>query len=433
MNAAIWIGILACVAATFFGACNVALKRFSRARFADVLAEGGPVDSERLARFVLRVPHLVLMTALLRVTLSMIVLLCTLYWLETRFTQWSLPLTYLVAFLIAGALVSVFVVAIPVSWATYRGEHLLARSMPLLVAAHIVLTPVTWLLHLADPVVRRLSGADLQTRDDDELTSEVLSVVEDHGDAGTVDDAQKEMLEAVFDLPTTDVGEIMTPRTEVDGIEVDSTLEQVKQAILELGHSRIPVYQESLDHIVGVLYAKDMIRYVGAPPDAPFSLRDVVREPFLVPESKMVRELLAEFKARKVHMAIVLDEYGGTAGLVTIEDILEEIVGDIQDEYEEAEAPPLICRLADEVHEVDARVRIDQLNDELDLDLPEDEDYDTVGGFVFSQLGHIPDPGEAFDYDGLRFTVTEAERTKVRWVKVEPVASPVDAAASNVK
>jgi CBS domain containing-hemolysin-like protein len=276
-----------------------------------------------------------------------------------------------------------------------------------------VLFAINWI----DPVVRRISGADLENGNGHDLSDQVMTVVEDHEQADEVDDVQKEMLEAVFDLPSTDAGEVMTPRTEVDGIDIGSDLDKIKEAILRYGHSRIPVYQDDLDHIVGILYVKDLIRFVGT--GEPFDLRSVLREPFMVPESKSVRELLAEFKARKVHLAIVLDEYGGTAGLVTIEDIIEEIVGEIQDEYEVQEAEPAIERVDDSTYEADARVHIEDVSDELDMTLPEDTDYDTLGGFVIASFGRIPQAGETFDFDDLRFTVVDAERTKVSRVRIE--------------
>ncbi len=428
MNLAIWIGIVACLLGGYFAACNLALKSFSRKRLAEWLEQHG--RSERFEPLIQGLPRLLLLAGALRGAFTLLVLLCTLFVVEKKLpADWHLITSYAVAFVLAGALVSVFIVAIPASWAHYHAEQIIGRSIPLLRALLTVMWPVTSVLSLVDPVVRRITGADLIEHDEDQLTDQVLSVVEDHERGGAVDEVQKEMLEAVFELPTTTAGEIMTPRTDVKGIEVHSTLQEVKQAILEFGHSRIPVYEDNLDHIQGILYAKDMIKFLGD--GEPFDLRGVLREAFMVPESKSVRELLSEFKARKVHLAVVLDEYGGTAGLVTIEDILEEIVGDIQDEYELVEAPPQIKTLDDNAAEVDARIRIDDLNNALDLDLPEDEDYDTVGGFVFSTLGHIPEQNESFAFDALRFTVLDAERTKVKRVKIERGESSSVPAQSN--
>jgi CBS domain containing-hemolysin-like protein len=225
------------------------------------------------------------------------------------------------------------------------------------------------------------------------------------------------MLEAVIELPNTTVEHIMTPRTEMTAIEVKASLEEIKQTIQREGHSRIPVYEDSVDNILGMLYAKDLIRFVGD--GHQFDLRNVLRDALMVPEAKSVRDLLADFKARKVHIAVVLDEFGGTAGLVTIEDVIEEIIGDIEDEYEPAQDKPSYRMIDEQTVEVDARVYVDDLNEELGLSLPEDEDYDTVGGFVFSKLGHIPEEGEQLTFEELVLVVVEAEKNRVKRVRLE--------------
>jgi len=412
----IWIALAALLASSYMAACNIALKTFSRVALAERLEEVG--KSGRLSTFIARLPRYLLITGILRSCTSLIVLLAILYYCQMQ-TRLDWPFDYLAAFLLTGALLSVFTVAIPISWARYGREPLLVRSIPVLDAIVILFTPVLAVLSIFDPIVRRLSGVDNQVNDSEEqLTEQLLSVVEEHQTEGmVVPEEQKEMIEAVVEFPSTTVGEVMTPRTDVQGIEVNSSLEEVKRQILNQGHSRLPVYEENLDNIVGILYAKDLLRYLGS--DEPFELRKILRQAMMVPESKPVGELLSEFKARKVHIAIVLDEYGGTAGLVTVEDIIEEIVGEIQDEYEPFEEPPAIRRIDDRRAEVDARVYIDDLNDELDVNLPEDEDYDTVGGFVTATLGRIPTVGERFEFDGLAFTVTDAQRTHVKSVTIE--------------
>ncbi|MCC6681434.1 MAG: HlyC/CorC family transporter [Phycisphaeraceae bacterium] len=419
MSAALWIALAASAAVCYFAALNMALKRYSRSRLGDLLDQRN--QSSRMTALQEHTTAYVLMTGVFRAALNLLVLLAVLYDMEHRLGDASLSLRYVTAFLIAAALVSVFAVAIPTSWSNYLAEPLLARSLPLLAVMFAALRPFVAVLHLFDPVIRRISGVDLAQHEESELSDEVLTVVEDRDMAGDVDETQKQMLEAVFDLPGTDVAEVMTPRTDVQGIDVNSTLEQVKQEVQAFGHSRIPVYEESLDHVVGILYVKDLIPFVGG--QEQFDLRRVLREPFFVPASKKVHELLAEFKTRKVHVAVVLDEYGGTAGLVSIEDVLEEIVGDIQDEYEHSETEPGLERIDDYSFEVDGRLRIDQLNDELDLHLPENDDYDTIGGFVVSTLGRIPDSGEHFEADGCMFIVTAAERTKVTRVRVEKIVA----------
>jgi CBS domain containing-hemolysin-like protein len=424
-DVSIWIAVIAALVGCYFATCAIALRTFSRSRLAEMLDSRG--QPERLTPFIERVRELQLVSASLRAITSMIVLLAALHFFQSEFEAWSLHWQYFAAFLLAGTLVSVFIVAVPVSWAHYQTEPLLVRSMVLLRIVLGVLWPIVRVLHAFDPIVRRISGADIDHDDEDAVSDEVMSVVEDHESTGKVDPAQKQMIEAVFDFPTTTAEEIMTPRTEIDGIEVAATLEQIKAHVAEHGHSRIPVYEDNLDHIAGILYAKDLIPFIDTPDVKSFALRDVMREAMMVPESKSVHELLAEFRANQVHIAILLDEYGGTAGLVTIEDIIEELVGEIQDEYEPPEEDTELVAVDEQTFDVDARMHVDDFNDQLDVELPEDEDYDTLGGFVVATLGHIPEVGEFVEFESLRLTVTEAERTRVSRLKVERIES--DAAA----
>ena len=312
--------------------------------------------------------------------------------------------------------------AIPMSVAEHAGEGLVVRMLPALRLLRAAMTPLLAVARFTDEVVRRLSGAP-ELSEEEELEEEILSVVSDRRDDGSLDESGKDMIEAVVDFRTSTVEEIMTPRTEIEGIEVTASLSDVRDYIATAGHSRIPVYEENLDNIVGILYAKDLLTYLGGDESA-FDLRGSVRESRFIPETKRVDELLSEFKHEKVHMAIVLDEYGGTAGLVTIEDVIEEIVGEIHDEYEpETDAPPEIAILDGErAAEIDGRAYIDDINDKLEdlgAALPEHEDYDTLGGYVTTSLGHIPVAGESFRHNGFLVTVLEAEPTRVSRVRVD--------------
>jgi putative hemolysin len=220
----------------------------------------------------------------------------------------------------------------------------------------------------------------------------------------------------VLELRERTADEIMTPRTDLIAVDVNADLPAVLGAIKEAGHSRLPVYENNIDNIVGLVYAKDLLAEIGGGA-TPFRLRDRLREAYFVPETKPLRALLHEFQNQKLHIAVVLDEYGGTAGIVTLEDILEELVGEIADEYEET--PQESIRKIDEnTIEVDARTYVEDLNDEYTLNLPEDEDYDTVGGFVFSRLGYVPKTGEDFEYENLKFTIASAEPRRVKRVRI---------------
>jgi len=209
----------------------------------------------------------------------------------------------------------------------------------------------------------------------------------------------------------------MTPRTDIVAVEVNSDLQKVLDTITMAGHTRVPVFEDNIDNIIGLVYAKDLLAEIGKT-GTEFKLRDKIRKAYFVPESKPLRVLLHEFQNQKLHIAVVLDEYGGTAGVVTLEDILEELVGEITDEYEETPPEP-IKKIDQNTIEADARTYIDDLNDQLELNLSEDEDYETIGGFVFSRLGYIPKTGENFDYENLKFTITSAEARRIKRIRIQ--------------
>lgn len=205
----------------------------------------------------------------------------------------------------------------------------------------------------------------------------------------------------------------MTPRTDIEAIELTDDLNAVRDQINDHSHSRIPVFHESLDQIVGILYVRDLVRYFGRSA-GDFSLRSIVREPLRVPETKPIGELLRDFQRAEVHMAVVVDEYGGTAGLCTIEDVLEEIVGEIHDEHEpQDELPPVMNRVSDTRFEADGRVPIAEVNERLGIGLPEDGDFDTVAGFLLDRFGRVPLKGERDEVPDAVFEILAATPTRI--------------------
>ena len=237
------------------------------------------------------------------------------------------------------------------------------------------------------------------------------------------------MIHAVIELGDRRVHEVMVPRIAIVALPSTTTLEQAIDTVVEEGHSRIPVYEESVDEVVGILYAKDLLPFLKEAAGPRPSLRSLLRTPVFIPESMTIDDLLHELQRRKVHIAIVLDEYGGTAGLVTIEDLLEEIVGEIQDEYDEEE--PLIERLSDDEARVDGRVAVDDLEEMFDttIDLEDEDEYDTVGGLIYHRIGGVPVPGDEVQVDGLLLTVETTDGRRVAKVLVrrrEPPGGPPD-------
>jgi CBS domain containing-hemolysin-like protein len=419
-----WAVLLVCLfvgATSFFSVNATALRTFSRLRLQEALkTANGEEQSHRVDKLVERTDRLILTCAFFRLVFNIGALLLLVAVLSVLQGELN-ALSYILAFLIALAIFSVFSLAIPHAWAKYAGEKLLSRTYPILTAFSLVAAPVLYVLQLYDGFVRRLAGVPPVTPEDqqEEKHEEFLEDLEQHRMEGAVDEEEQEMIENVLELSDRTADEIMTPRTDLVAIDVNADLPAVLDAIRKAGHSRIPVYEENVDNIVGLIYAKDLLEEIGKDRE-PFCLRDRMREAYFVPETKPLRALLHEFQNQKLHIAVVLDEYGGTAGIVTLEDILEELVGEITDEYEET--PQESIRKIDEnTFEVDARTYVEDLNDEYELNLPEDEDYDTVGGFVFSRLGYVPKAGEDFDYENLKFTIASAEPRRVKRVRIEKV------------
>jgi CBS domain containing-hemolysin-like protein len=392
---------------------GVTLRHHSRVRMWETLRAAG--REHLMDRLVESQGDLALCVATLRTACSLALVLVLLRLCEISFID-SVWTRYLVGFGIALALVLVFGVAIPAAWAKYRGEALLAATVPFLLYLPKVFSPLVYVLSFFDSLVRRLSGVPLHDEDDAAARHgrELLDAVSEGEKLGAVDEEEKEMIESVMDLRDTDVAEIMTPRTEIEAVEKAASLTEIKDLIRRIGHSRIPIFDETIDRVVGIIYAKDLLHMEST---AEFKSTDAMRTALFIPESKNLRDLLHEFQNQKVHMAIVLDEYGGTAGLVTIEDILEELVGEIADEYDPDE-PAAMTRIDENTVDIDARMRVDELNERLDIHIPETEDYDTIGGFVFSTMGRIPTAGEQCAYDLVEIKVIDAEPRRINRLRL---------------
>lgn len=336
-------------------------------------------------------------------------------WLSTAPTPQS-PVLFVEPTLVIVGLMLLFALGIPNAIAVHAGERILALSLPVLWVFRWAMWPAERVLTFVDFVVRRLLGmADVSDEQQSELIErEILEVVSDGEAHGAVDEDQKSMIQSVIELNATTVSTIMTPRLDITGVPVNATYEDVRETILRVGHSRIPVFEKSIDHIVGVVYAKDLLRL--RPGDA-FDLRKIMRSAPYVPATKTLSELLNEFREAKIQIAIVLDEYGGTAGLATIEDILEELVGEIDDEYNQR-PPTSVDRVDADTVEVDARVPVYEINSELQVKLPEDAEYETIGGFVFSTLGRIPNRGEQFSHENVQFHVVDAEPRRIKRLRL---------------
>ena len=295
-----------------------------------------------------------------------------------------------------------------------------AEKVALIVARPIyimmkLLSPLVLLLsRFAKFLVRSFGG---KVRVGPFITEEELKMLVEVGEeVGAIEKEEKEMISGIFEFGETDVKDIMVPRIDMKCIDVNESIEEARKLVLETGHSRIPVYEESIDNIVGILYAKDLLKYLNSGAEKPKSLREIIRPAYFVPETKKLDDLLQEFQRKKVQIAIVVDEYGGTEGMVTLEDVLEEIVGEIKDEYDIAEEEPME-HIDERQAIVDARMSIHDVNDALDLSLPEEE-FDTVGGLVFNTLGRIPSPGDEVEINGVKLRVEKMRGRRIMKVRV---------------
>ncbi len=318
--------------------------------------------------------------------------------------------------LICSPIVGLFFIGLPAAWSRYGGEAVLVKSLPILRLFYIVLWPVVCLLRSFEGLAR-VFHRETPEAAAKELEQDIMSAVDEGAREGLLGRDERSMIKRLIDFHDTLASSIMTPRTEIVAVEAGASLKDIEHLTATEGHSRIPVYEGTLDNIVGMLYAKDVLLHLANGGES-FDVRKIMRSPIFVPETKRIVDLLGELKAKKVHIAVVLDEYGGTSGLVSIEDILEEIVGEIEDEYEPP-SPELLIRLDDHTVEIDAKIRVEQLAEELNVHLSNEQDVDTVGGLVFSLLGHVPRKGQEVEYEQLRFTVLDAERRKINRLKVE--------------
>ncbi len=243
---------------------------------------------------------------------------------------------------------------------------------------------------------------------------EIHDFIEASEEEGLVNEEESEMIRSIFTLRTTVVRETMVPRTDMACVPVTASVRELLDTIIACGHSRIPVYEGTVDNIIGLLYAKDLLRCWGEQEER-IQIRSLMRPPFFIPETKNLEQLLQEFKRKRVHLAVVIDEYGGTSGLITIEDLLEEIVGDIQDEYDREEA--LLTVNPDGSVTVDARLPVEELEEYFGLEIERDK-FDSVGGLVFHLTGKIPTAGESISGNGLCLDILEADARKIKKLRI---------------
>jgi CBS domain containing-hemolysin-like protein len=281
---------------------------------------------------------------------------------------------------------------------------------------YLIFKPFIYILNGFANIILKLLGINTANAHEAIHSSEELQYLLDQGkESGALDKAEHELIKNVFDFNERVVKNIMVPRTKISAIELTATQEELLETIISEGYSRIPVYDETIDKIVGIVHAKDILSLIVR--HETFNLKDIIRKPLFVPESKKINDLMAELKLKRIQIAIVLDEFGGTAGMVTLEDIVEELVGEIQDEYDEEK--PIVERVSDNEFIVTASATVYDVNEFLPHDLPEDEDYDTVVGLLSEIFGKIPEVGETKEFNGYTFTILKKIDQNIESVKLQ--------------
>ena len=422
MDSDSWPGLLllavALVLLALVTAAEVAVASGHRAR-PRLLAEKGPFRSSASAGLAayLRESREVYSTLALARNLALIGSTAIVVYLVLREAglNWAtLAVTFLVTLgglVLVQAVLRLVVAANPQRWATYLGPFVAVIRTLLRLPVAVLDLPARLLVR-----GQRLEGGAREPPDDAE---ELLRLAEMKEGAGVMDAEEREMIRGIMALEETTAREIMVPRTDIVAVASDASFEEVAHIIVEQGYSRIPVFEDTIDNVIGVVYAREVLGFL-ANGARPADLKSLARPAYFVPESKRVDELLAEMRRNKLSIAIVVDEYGGTAGLVTVEDLLEEIVGEIADEFDREEET--IHRISDSEAILDARVSIDDLEELFGVKV-EEGDFDSVGGFILSHLGKMPTAGEEVRVDGLvvRILSVSGRRIKrVRVIKEEP-------------
>ena len=313
----------------------------------------------------------------------------------------------------------------PKKIAMQKSEQVSFAVVPVLLFVSKVCKPFVKVLSVSTNAVVRLCGMD-PNADEEEVTEEEIRMMVDVGqEKGVIEDVQKEMINNIFEFDDIDVADIMTHRTDMACVEIADSLQDIIQLSIDEGYSRIPVYAEDPDNVVGVVYIKDLLKYIGTSLPKSKGLKDVMREAYFVPESKRCGALFSEMTEKHIQMAIVVDEYGGTAGLVTLEDIVEAIVGNIQDEYDNEDEE--ISKINETTFTIDGITDLEEVEEQIGVKFPED-DYDTLGGFIISRLGFLPQDGEmnTVEYENVRFTVLNVEERRIGRVKVEILPQETD-------
>ncbi len=422
LSAFLWLAAASLVAACISAIAARSLHSFSRheleqicqqhenpERFADILR-----DHERVALGVE-----MFVAIFLAFSLSSGMLWC---WLESADTD-SQPWLVLVATaIVLGQIAAITTVWLPWSVARVGAARFLYSTWSVWSFAGKLAAPLVWGAGIVDRMLHRVAGRSPSEPSEESFEEEIRTIVSEGHREGLLEEEAREMIEGVMELGDAVVSNIMTPRTDMHMIQADTPWDEIVETLIEWGHTRVPVYGNSRDEIIGILYSKDLLPELAKPAgEKRRPVDEMLRKPQFVPETKPVDDLLNLFQKSRTHIAVVLDEFGGVSGLVTIEDVLEEIVGEIDDEYDQ-KSEEEIRKIDDDTCVAVGRAHVDDINSVMSFDLPENDDFDTIGGFVFAEFGRVPAVGETITWqDSVRLTVLEATRRRVNRVRLERV------------
>ena len=413
--------LLTCLAA--IGARS--LREFSPHELEDICRRRKTPD--RLGQILRRRERVALAAEMMRVVATAAFIGAGAFWLLLRWESPQPPSWAVLGSWLAAGAVALLAVEIWIPWSVVRlwAALFLYHTWTFWLAVSFLMSPLAVLARFVDTVMHRLAGRAPEEPDEESFEEDIRTIMTEGHREGLLEEDAREMIEGVIELGDLDVSEVMTPRTDMVCMSLALSWQEVLEFVVEAGHTRIPVANKNLDDIVGILYAKDLLPELAKGPTnlsgahwpaSPWTA--LLRDPYFVPETKPIDVLLQEFQQTRNHLAVVLDEYGGVAGLVTLEDVLEEIVGEIVDEYDK-DLVEGIRPLEDGTCEALGKVHVDEINQRLGLRLPDDGDFDTIAGFVFSRLGHIPVVGQELLADKVRITVLEATRWRIERVRIE--------------
>lgn len=319
---------------------------------------------------------------------------------------------YIISSILMTLIIVIFAELLPKTLSSYNPEAYSLKFLPIYNFFSVILNPISNILNFFILKLIKLFGKSLkQERKIEE--EEFKTFITMSSESGAIEEEEKELIESIIEFQDKQVYEVMVPRVDVVMLPIETSIDEIIKTINTTGHSRIPIYEGNIDNVVGILHVKDLIKYNFS---KDFNIKEHLHETFFVPDTKRIGELFKEMRKRKIHMAIVLDEFGGFEGIVTMEDLLEEIVGEIQDEYDLEEAN--YKKISDREYIIDARTSIEDVEEILTTKLPK-EDYDTLGGFFLDILGHIPKKGEKIEYNNINFTALEIKGNRILKIKAE--------------